>query len=307
MLSRLFVIILAVPLLIYILLVGNVSFLIMTMVIIGVSMYEFYSILKNKGQIVYVKTGIFLGIIYPIFIYFNDIINYILKYFNIFNNIKVDFDTGVFIVFSTILIAVLQIKKSKIKNSTSELTLTLFGIIYISFFMSYIILMRENLENGRVILLFTMFSIWSVDTFAYIFGILLGGKIFKRKLSEKISPKKSIEGFIGGILGVFLVAKYFEYILNFNVIILKYFNIVRADIYINRVISNNNLFKLLILSILIAIFSVLGDLFESKLKREFGVKDSGNILLGHGGFLDRFDSVLFVLPVVYYYIKLFII
>ena len=63
----------------------------------------------------------------------------------------------------------------------------------------------------------------------------------------------------------------------------------------------------IILSILIALFSVLGDLFESKLKREFGVKDSGTILLGHGGFLDRFDSAMFVMPIVYYFVKYVVI
>ena len=85
--------------------------------------------------------------------------------------------------------------------------------------------------------------------------------------------------------------------------VFKFFGVVKEITWISEPFIAENIFKLLLLSVLIAIFSVIGDLFESKIKREFGVKDSGNILLGHGGFLDRFDSALFVLPVVYYFVK----
>ncbi|WP_067320112.1 phosphatidate cytidylyltransferase [Streptobacillus felis] len=306
MLSRLLVIILAVPLLIYILLSGEVTFLIFNMVVILIALHEFYTILKNKGNIVYYKTGLLLGIFLPIFIYYREDISFFFRYLKLMNKDNITFDVGGFIVFSTLIIATMQILSSKIKNSTNELMLTLFGIIYIPLFSSYMISIREGLHNGRILLLYTFFSIWAADTFAYIVGMLIGGKIFKKKLSEKISPKKSIEGFFGGILGVFIISLFFENIYNFLVNLLSYFKILTYVEKIDTIIISQNIVKLFILSILIAIFSVLGDLFESKFKREFGVKDSGTILMGHGGFLDRFDSALFVLPIVYYFVKYFI-
>ncbi|CAM3167413.1 phosphatidate cytidylyltransferase [Streptobacillus felis] len=306
MLSRLLVIILAVPLLIYILLSGEVTFLIFNMVVILIALHEFYTILKNKGNIVYYKTGLLLGIFLPIFIYYREDISFFFRYLKLMNKDNITFDVGGFIVFSTLIIATMQILSSKIKNSTNELMLTLFGIIYIPLFSSYMISIREGLHNGRILLLYTFFSIWAADTFAYIVGMLIGGKIFKKRLSEKISPKKSIEGFFGGILGVFIISLFFENIYNFLVNLLSYFKILTYVEKIDTIIISQNIVKLFILSILIAIFSVLGDLFESKFKREFGVKDSGTILMGHGGFLDRFDSALFVLPIVYYFVKYFI-
>ena len=294
MLSRLLVIILTVPILIYVFLSGDITFLIFNIIVIGISMYEFYTILRNKGKGVYYKTGIMLGVSLPILIYFKHDISILFRYLRIFNyKTEIAFDSGAFVIFSLMAIAILQILGSKIKNSTEELMYTLLGIIYISFFLSYMMIIREEFHNGKIMLLYTFISIWACDTLAYIVGVLIGGKIFKTRLSEKISPKKSIEGFIGGILGAFISTYSFIYI---------YRKLFKADLF-EKITLN----EAIILSILIALFSVLGDLFESKLKREFGVKDSGTILLGHGGFLDRFDSAMFVMPIVYYFVKYVVI
>lgn len=294
MLSRLLVIILTVPILIYVFLSGDITFLIFNIIVIGISMYEFYTILRNKGKGVYYKTGIMLGVSLPILIYFKHDISILFRYLRIFNyKTEIAFDSGAFVIFSLMAIAILQILGSKIKNSTEELMYTLLGIIYISFFLSYMMIIREEFHNGKIMLLYTFISIWACDTLAYIVGVLIGGKIFKTRLSEKISPKKSIEGFIGGILGVFISTYSFIYI---------YRKLFKADLF-EKITLN----EAIILSILIALFSVIGDLFESKLKREFGVKDSGTILLGHGGFLDRFDSAMFVMPIVYYFVKYVVI
>lgn len=294
MLSRLLVIILTVPILIYVFLSGDITFLIFNIIVIGISMYEFYTILRNKGKGVYYKTGIMLGVSLPILIYFKHDISILFRYLRIFNyKTEIAFDSGAFVIFSLMAIAILQILGSKIKNSTEELMYTLLGIIYIAFFLSYMMIIREEFHNGKIMLLYTFISIWACDTLAYIVGVLIGGKIFKTRLSEKISPKKSIEGFIGGILGVFISTYSYIYI---------YRKLFKADLF-EKITLN----EAIILSILIALFSVLGDLFESKLKREFGVKDSGTILLGHGGFLDRFDSAMFVMPIVYYFVKYVVI
>ncbi len=119
--------------------------------------------------------------------------------------------------------------------------------------------------------------IWSNDTFAYIFGKNFG----KRKLFEKISPKKTIEGFLGGMISGTIVS-----------IILSYYT------------TTLNTTNWIILSIIISIFGSIGDLVASKFKREGNIKDSSNLIPGHGGFLDRLDSLIFISSFVYLYLQL---
>lgn len=118
--------------------------------------------------------------------------------------------------------------------------------------------------------------IWSSDTFAYIAGRLFG----KHKMAPKISPKKTWEGFAGGVL-LTLVLSFF---------IQSYSEEMRGN--------------WIVVGVLVAVFAPLGDLVESQLKRSFGVKDSGNIIPGHGGILDRLDSFIICVPVVYLYFVL---
>ena len=130
-------------------------------------------------------------------------------------------------------------------------------------------------------LLFVFFIIWSSDIFAYLFGKFLG----KHKLAEKISPKKTVEGFLGGLFSSlaigFLMVKITDWYTDFD------------DIF------------LLILILIIVMLGTLGDLLESKFKRFAGVKDSGKILPGHGGILDRLDSFMLAIPFVYAYLIIF--
>ncbi len=119
---------------------------------------------------------------------------------------------------------------------------------------------------------------WSNDTFAYCTGMLIG----RHPLCPKISPKKTIEGFCGGLI----------------------FTIAIAIILEKTLLPGLN-GRLIILSILIVIFSTLGDMVESRFKRYIGVKDSGKMLPGHGGFLDRFDSIIFSIPVFFAYLQMF--
>ena len=122
--------------------------------------------------------------------------------------------------------------------------------------------------------------IWTNDTFAYIVGKSIG----KRKLFEKVSPKKTIEGFLGGVLFAVLV----------SYIISKY--------YIEIVESNT--FIWIITALIVSIFGTIGDLIESKFKRIAGVKDSGRIMPGHGGILDRLDSVIFATPIIFLFYQI---
>lgn len=120
--------------------------------------------------------------------------------------------------------------------------------------------------------------IWCNDTFAYICGKLLG----KHKLYEKISPKKTIEGFIGGII----------------------FTQIAAFILYKFTHTNTPLLFWLLVGFCISVLGTIGDLIESKYKRQADVKDSGNIMPGHGGILDRLDSILFVAPFLFLIYKI---
>ncbi len=152
------------------------------------------------------------------------------------------------------------------------------GIMYITVPLS--LLNQLVLSGGTysyVFVLFILMIIWTSDTMAYVCGLLLG----KNKLFESISPKKTWEGAIGGIL--------FSGGLGF-------FVPTFLEIGLSPISS-------MLLAAVISIAGIYGDLFESKLKRSFGVKDSGNIMPGHGGLLDRFDAFLFVIPFVVFYLQ----
>jgi len=141
----------------------------------------------------------------------------------------------------------------------------------------------DHLGQYKPILLFTLFVItWASDVGAYISGMLFGQKK-GHKLFPSISPKKTWEGFFGGLFFAIVFA-----------VLLDGFKIV--DIGLIHIIS---------ISLIINLFGVLGDLVESQLKRNFGVKDSGKLMPGHGGLLDRFDGALISFPIAIAYIKLF--
>ena len=156
------------------------------------------------------------------------------------------------------------------------------------YLIGYIILpflLITKIPFGKVgynpkIIISVFILIWTNDTFAYIVGKSIG----KRKLFEKVSPKKTIEGFVGGVVFAVLA----------SYIISKY--------YIEIVESNT--FIWIITALIVSIFGTIGDLIESKFKRIAGVKDSGSIMPGHGGILDRLDSVIFATPIIFLFYQI---
>lgn len=163
--------------------------------------------------------------------------------------------------------------------SISEL---FFQTAYVAVLFAHIILVRK-LPFGKYIIWFIFITAWLSDTMAYAVGMRFG----RNKLIPQISPKKTVEGALGGLLGSVL----------FNVI----FGLVCA--YGFKL--NVKFLALIILAIVAGIVSQLGDLTASCIKREHNIKDYSNLLPGHGGILDRFDSVLFVAPTVYYFAVIF--
>ncbi len=149
------------------------------------------------------------------------------------------------------------------------------GIVYVGLLGAHLVLLRE-FENGRDWVFLAIFSTFAVDTAAYFTGKTIG----RRKLAPTISPGKTIEGTIGGMAGGFGFVLLANYLLGMR---------LEAALIVP-------------LAALLPLAAVFGDLAESMLKRGMRVKDAGNILPGHGGFLDRLDSVLFTVPVVYYFL-----
>lgn len=161
----------------------------------------------------------------------------------------------------------------------TDLSATLFTPLYAGWLLTHMILLRQ-LPNGFNFVLLVLVATWSTDTFAYFVGSHFG----KRKLARVISPNKSVEGSIGGAAGSILAA-----------------------LIVGWAGQQLSVWDCVVLGIGIGIIGQLGDLLESAFKRMTGVKDSGKLIPGHGGILDRLDSLYFTAPLVYYYLKLFII
>ena len=169
------------------------------------------------------------------------------------------------------------------KISTSSKYLYLLGYIILPFIFITKISFGVNDYNPKIIIgLFIL--IWTNDTFAYIVGKSIG----RTKLFEKISPKKTVEGFLGGILFA-VIAGY---------LISKYY--IKA----NAQFSDRSILIWTIIAVIVGVIGTIGDLIESKFKRIAGVKDSGSIMPGHGGILDRLDSAIFVAPIIFLFYQI---
>lgn len=162
--------------------------------------------------------------------------------------------------------------------AASDTAVTVFGAVYVGFTLSHLVLIRE-LEAGTLLLLTAILSVWANDSFAYIVGATLG----RHRMAPRVSPHKSWEGFAAGTIftiAVWLAAYW---------VAERYFGGSGIALEWHAAIG-----------VAVSAAAVVGDLAESRLKREAGVKDSGRLLPGHGGFLDRHDSLILVSVVAYY-------
>ena len=169
----------------------------------------------------------------------------------------------------------LKIIITDMKTTFKDVAYTMLGIIYIVLFILFLALIRD-LENGKILMAYTAIIAWSTDIFAYLIGRSWG----KHKFS-KVSPKKSIEGCIAGIIGAVIISIIYILIVN------KYCQ------------TNYSLLTIGIISAILSVVSQVGDFVASSIKRFADVKDYGNILPGHGGMLDRIDSLIFLAPFAY--------
>ncbi|WP_028991711.1 phosphatidate cytidylyltransferase [Thermoanaerobacter thermocopriae] len=244
--------IIGLPILFFIMIKGG-TFLTIALVLISIlGLNEFYNATKNLG-IRPVK----------IFGYLSAILLYLLEGKIAEREILVIIAMMLFLLFLT-----------NKKYNLKDYALTLLGIIYIPLFFLYIQKLRE-MPEGIYIVWFVFIVSWMTDTFAYFTGRFFGN----HKLAPTISPKKTIEGAVGGIIGSIITSAIFVWL----------FPQSNVTIYLSMIIG-----------LLGSIIAQCGDLIASFIKRNCYIKDFGNTIPGHGGILDRFDSILFVSPFIYF-------
>lgn len=164
------------------------------------------------------------------------------------------------------------------KYKTEQMLAAFFGVFYVAVMLSYVYLTREMTAGVYIVWLIFLCS-WVCDTCAYCVGKLIG----KHKMAPVLSPKKSIEGAVGGVVGTGLLT-------------LLYGNVFKEAMGINT----NGVIALAVICMVGALISMVGDLTASAIKRNYEVKDYGTLIPGHGGILDRFDSVIFTAPIIYF-------
>ncbi len=200
--------------------------------------------------------------------------------FSIFSFFKITSLTSLLLIFATLFVSTKLIyflfSQKKIKLDLISKYVYLIGYIVLPIIILTKIPLVQNVYEPKIIISIFIL-IWTNDTFAYIVGKSIG----KNKLFESISPKKTIEGFVGGIV--------------FSAI---------AGMLISKFYLQMPIYLWIIAAIIISVFGTIGDLVESKFKRIAGVKDSGTIMPGHGGVLDRLDSVIFVAPFLYFFLQI---
>ena len=165
------------------------------------------------------------------------------------------------------------------KYSANQLFSTIFGIFYIPVMISFIFKTRENIAFGQWLAWMVYVSSWGSDTCAYAVGRLFG----RHKLAPNLSPKKSIEGSVGGIIGSALIGVIFGLIMS---------NFTGK--------SENLIIIFAVIGGLGSVISQIGDLAASGIKRNYDIKDYGHLIPGHGGILDRYDSIIITAPIVYF-------
>lgn len=202
----------------------------------------------------------------------------VIYYIFLINN-KINYSMVFFIIIVSIFI-MLCIPVVNEKYNFVDVAVTLLGFLYVSIFFSFIVLISEK-DYGKYLVWIVFISSWMCDTTAYYVGKYLG----KNKLCPKVSPKKTIEGSIGGLLGSTLACGLY-------------------GIFLDRLGINLPIFNFFLVGIFSGVFCQFGDLAASSIKRHVNVKDYSNLIPGHGGILDRFDSILFASVVVYYYISI---
>ena len=269
-LPRVAVILLGIPCLYFITLRGGLFFLVLVDLIILLGLREFYVLMRAKGYQPFEALGYFCALAISWYAWREGV------------------GVPLIVTGSLLLIMVREIFRRDMTNSLAHIAVTIFGIMYIGWMGSHLVMLRQlpaalGLDDhmGAQLVFFAALLTWATDTGAYLFGVAFG----RHKLIPRISPKKTVEGAVGGLLAAglcgWLCAKGLT----------PFLTPLAATV----------------VGLIVGVMAQLGDLVESMIKRDAGIKDSAELIPGHGGILDRFDSMLFTVPVLYYYFRFFII
>lgn len=244
------------------------SFILLVCLLTAGGLYEFFYLIKKKDIPIYSYTGIFIGLLIPLSIFFN---------FELTRNWEL-----LFIVCAFLLMLFLQFARQDNTNAVIGLSTTLFGVLYVSWFFSFLIKIRFLLpewEGVRLVLFIIL-----VTKAADVGGFFIGTAFGKHPLLPKVSPKKSIEGTIGGLILSGVVA-------------------VLLRPFLPPVLLAMPVSYIFCVGLFFGSLGQLGDLSESMIKRDCNVKDSGKFLPGTGGVLDMIDSLLFSVPAFYLFMS----
>lgn len=258
MFTRIMTSVIGIPLVIAVIIIGNPLLKYVIMAASLVALYEFYGVVEKQQ--------------YPM--------RYIGYTAVVIQYLAFDWVTTNYFIFIMLLtmVTLIVLVVCYPKYSIIDVSLTIFPVIYAGLMFSFLLLLR-NAPNGEFWVWLIAISAWGSDTFAYFTGKTIG----KHKLAPVLSPKKTIEGSIGGVIGAGLLA----YI--YTIIYTQF-----GDYGVRE-----QMLWIIVATILGAIISQFGDLAASAVKRYYNQKDYGYILPGHGGILDRCDSLLFVAPIIY--------
>ena len=233
---------------------------------IGCALWEFFGLAEKKGIFVYKYFGILIGMLVPVIVYFE-------------MGMEGYFTTEpFFIVIACLFTFVLLFTRRENSQALASIAVTMFGLLYIAWFFSFFIKLKF-LPQGPLLVAFLIIVTKMGDVGAYFIGRSLG----RHSLIPRISPNKTVEGTMGGLF--FSVA-----------------SALAGKIYL----PNFSFAHLLILGFLLGILAQVGDLAESLIKRDCAVKDAGDTVSGFGGMLDIIDSLIFTVPIFYFYVKVLV-
>lgn len=269
-LPRVAVIAVGVPCLLVITWRGGIFFLLLVDLLLLLGMREFYALMTAKGYRPYRALGIFCGLAFSWYVF------------------RGGAAVSLIVTASLLAIMIGELLRRDMARSLGHIAVTVLGVMYVGWLGSHLVMLRELPgvvgaadALGARLVFFTAAVTWAGDTAAYLFGIAFG----RHKLIPRVSPGKTVEGAVGALLGAaamgLLCSKTFAG-------------------FITPLAG-------LSLGLVAGVFGMLGDLVESLLKRDVGIKDSAALIPGHGGVLDRFDSLLFTAPIMYYYFRFFIV
>lgn len=265
MITRLLSAIALTPLLCYLVYLGNMPFKISVLIVSLIGLFEFYRAINKKilsiNYLGFIFSIIYMMLLDTEFFYLIDIV----------------------MVLAILIFLIFMVVDYK-NISINDISITFFSIFYIPVMFSAIYLIRD-LEHGFFMVWVPFICAWACDTGAYFVGKGIG----KRKLAPNLSPKKTVEGAIGGVISSAIVCGIYGYLIS-----PKLNNLLDIS-EVSHLFNNKNylVVTFVIIGIIGSILAQFGDLTASAIKRKYDVKDYGKIIPGHGGILDRFDSIIF--------------